>query len=76
MLVPCDDQDRVLPQALERTLQAVSGPTIIAVECGNVNTGAFGERLMRISVSDWATDTDDVDRVVEAPLHHAERANT
>lgn len=41
VLVPCDDQDRVLPHALERTLQSVSGPTIIAVECGNVNTGAF-----------------------------------
>lgn len=43
VLVPCDEQDRVLPQALERTLQAVSGPTIIAVECGNVNTGAFDD---------------------------------
>jgi len=43
VLVPCDDQDRVLPEALERTLQAVSGPTIIAVECGNVNTGAFDD---------------------------------
>ena len=30
-----------------------------------------GERLMRISVSDWATDDDDVDRVVEAMLRHA-----
>jgi glutamate/tyrosine decarboxylase-like PLP-dependent enzyme len=35
-----------------------------------------GERLMRISVSDWATDTDDVDRVVEALLRHAEQADT
>jgi glutamate/tyrosine decarboxylase-like PLP-dependent enzyme len=43
VMVPCDDQDRVLPQALDRTLQAVSGPTIIAVECGNVNTGAFDD---------------------------------
>jgi hypothetical protein len=31
---------------------------------------------MRISVSDWATDTDDVDRVVEALLRHAEQADT
>ncbi|HWL36524.1 MAG TPA: pyridoxal-dependent decarboxylase [Frankiaceae bacterium] len=30
-----------------------------------------GERLMRISVSDWATDEADVDRVVEAMLRHA-----
>jgi glutamate/tyrosine decarboxylase-like PLP-dependent enzyme len=43
VLVPCDDQDRVLPEALERTLQAVSGPTIVAVECGNVNTGSFDD---------------------------------
>ena len=41
--VPCDDQDRVLPEALGRALEAVSGPTIIAVECGNVNTGAFDD---------------------------------
>ncbi len=32
-----------------------------------------GERLMRISVSDWATDSDDVDRVAEALLRHAEQ---
>src|SRR3712207_2962613 len=43
VLVPCDDQDRVLPEALERTLRSVSGPTVIAVECGNVNTGAFDD---------------------------------
>jgi len=30
-----------------------------------------GERLMRVSVSDWATDEDDVDRVVDALLRHA-----
>jgi len=30
-----------------------------------------GERLMRISVSDWATDEADVDRVVEAMLRYA-----
>jgi glutamate/tyrosine decarboxylase-like PLP-dependent enzyme len=35
-----------------------------------------GERLMRISVSDWATDTDDVDRVVEALLQHAGQGDT
>ena len=31
-----------------------------------------GERLMRLSVSDWATDENDVDRVVEALLRYAE----
>ncbi|MGI8707143.1 MAG: aspartate aminotransferase family protein, partial [Actinomycetota bacterium] len=30
-----------------------------------------GKRLMRISVSDWATDEDDVDRAVEALLKAA-----
>jgi len=33
-----------------------------------------GERLMRISVSDWATDEDDVDRAIEALLRNAARA--
>ena len=41
--VPCDDQDRVRPEALEQALRAVSGPTVVAVECGNVNTGAFDD---------------------------------
>ena len=43
VMVPCDSEDRVLPDALARTLEAISGPTIIAVECGNVNTGAFDD---------------------------------
>lgn len=43
VMVPCDDQDRVIPAELERTLATVTGPTIIAVECGNVNTGAFDD---------------------------------
>lgn len=43
VMVPCDDQDRVLPGALAETLRAVSGPTILTVECGNVNTGAFDD---------------------------------
>jgi glutamate/tyrosine decarboxylase-like PLP-dependent enzyme len=30
-----------------------------------------GERLMRISVSDWATDDDDVDQAIEALLRNA-----
>jgi hypothetical protein len=31
---------------------------------------------MRLFVSDWATDTDDVDRVGEAPLRHVEQPVT
>lgn len=41
--VPCDAQDRVLPGALEEVLREVHGPTILTVECGNVNTGAFDD---------------------------------
>ncbi|GAA5200828.1 aminotransferase class V-fold PLP-dependent enzyme [Rugosimonospora acidiphila] len=41
--VDCDDQDRVRPDALARALHAIDGPTIAAVECGNVNTGAFDD---------------------------------
>lgn len=43
VLVACDGQDRVLPQELDRILRSVSGPTVIAVEAGNVNTGAFDD---------------------------------
>jgi hypothetical protein len=31
------------PDALERALRMTSGPTIVSVECGNVNTGAFDD---------------------------------
>lgn len=37
-------------------------------------TAYRGERLMRISVSDWATDEDDVDLAVDALLRHARSA--
>lgn len=43
VFVPCDEQDRVRPDALAAALQSVSGPTIVAVEAGNVNTGAFDD---------------------------------
>ncbi len=41
VMVPCDEQDRIRPESLEQALADISGPTIVAVECGNVNTGAF-----------------------------------
>ena len=41
--VACDDQDNVRPDALAETLRAIEGPTIVAVECGNVNTGGFDD---------------------------------
>ncbi|MDT7548385.1 MAG: hypothetical protein QOE84_779 [Actinomycetota bacterium] len=43
VMVPCDGEDRVLPEELERTLRGVSGPTILTVEAGNVNTGSFDD---------------------------------
>ena len=43
VLVPCDSEDRVDVAALRSTLESVSGPTIVAVECGNVNTGSFDD---------------------------------
>ena len=43
VLVPCDDQDRVRTDLLADTLRTRSGPTIVAVECGNVNTGSFDD---------------------------------
>ena len=51
--------DRVMAGVREEGVAFFSGTTF------------RGERLMRISVSDWATDESDVDRVVEALLRHA-----
>lgn len=59
VFVPCDDQDRVLPEALERALADLAGPTILAVEAGNVNTGAF----------------DDFDAVADLVQAHRDRGN-
>jgi glutamate/tyrosine decarboxylase-like PLP-dependent enzyme len=40
--VPCDDQGRVIPDALERELARDPGvPTIVTAQAGNVNTGSF-----------------------------------
>jgi len=43
VFVPCDEQDRVVPEALQQALRTVAGPTIITVESGNVNTGSFDD---------------------------------
>jgi len=43
VFVPCDDEDRVIPDALREVLASVSGPTVLTVECGNVNTGSFDD---------------------------------
>jgi glutamate/tyrosine decarboxylase-like PLP-dependent enzyme len=43
IVVPCDDQDAIRPDALARALQSIDGSAIVTVECGNVNTGAFDD---------------------------------
>ena len=52
VMVACDDQDRVLPDALAATLAGVTGPTILTVECGNVNTGAFDDFVAVADLAD------------------------
>lgn len=39
--VPADDQGRMRPDALAKTLAGIDGPTIVCAQAGNVNTGAF-----------------------------------
>jgi glutamate/tyrosine decarboxylase-like PLP-dependent enzyme len=39
--VGCDDEDRMLVDDLRVALGETDGPTIVCVEAGNVNTGAF-----------------------------------
>jgi len=39
--VPADGQGRMIVKELEKTLATCSGPTIVCVQAGNVNSGAF-----------------------------------
>jgi glutamate/tyrosine decarboxylase-like PLP-dependent enzyme len=39
--IPTDDQGRVRLEDLRATLAGMSGPTIVVLQAGNVNTGAF-----------------------------------
>ena len=39
--VPADGQGRMRPDALATILPGLSGPTILCIQAGNVNTGAF-----------------------------------
>jgi glutamate/tyrosine decarboxylase-like PLP-dependent enzyme len=41
LAVACDEQSNIRLDALEQALQSLTGPTILTVECGNINTGAF-----------------------------------
>lgn len=39
--VDCDDQGRVVPAAFATALSTTSGPTLVCLSAGNVNTGSF-----------------------------------
>ena len=39
--VPADGQGRMIPEKAEDALRAASGPVILCLQAGNVNTGAF-----------------------------------
>ncbi len=49
--VPCDEQGRILPDALESVLALLDGPTIVCAQAGNVNSGAFDplDRVVEIA---------------------------
>lgn len=57
--VPCDDQSRIMPAALDEVLEALEGPTVVCVESANINTGAF----------------DPFDQVADAADRHRSRGN-
>jgi glutamate/tyrosine decarboxylase-like PLP-dependent enzyme len=40
-VVPVDDQGRIRPDALAQTLGRAAGPTIVALQAGNIHSGAF-----------------------------------
>jgi glutamate/tyrosine decarboxylase-like PLP-dependent enzyme len=42
-LVPADDQGRIRVDALDRALRTSDGPTIVALQAGNVHSGAFDD---------------------------------
>lgn len=49
-IAAADDEGRMRPDALERVLDALDGPTIVCLQAGNVNSGAFDpfEKLIPI----------------------------
>ena len=40
-VAPADDQGRIVPEALGAALARAEGPTIVCVQAGEINTGAF-----------------------------------
>ena len=59
VVVPSDGQSRIDPEALDRALAQLVGPTIVSVESANVNTGSF----------------DPFEEVADLADHHRERGN-
>lgn len=57
--IVCDDEARMVPEALESTLAGLKGPTIICVESANINTGSF----------------DPFDEIADTAERHRERGN-
>lgn len=57
--VGSDPEARIDPQELDRALRGLAGPTIVCVEAGNINTGAF----------------DPFDAVADAAEDHRARGN-
>lgn len=41
LIVATDDQGRMIPAELEKTLAAGNGPAIVIIQAGQINTGAF-----------------------------------
>ncbi|GAA1424782.1 pyridoxal phosphate-dependent decarboxylase family protein [Agrococcus citreus] len=50
-VVDADDQGRMLPVALERTLERGEGPLIVCLQAGEVHTGAFDDFAALIPIA-------------------------
>jgi glutamate/tyrosine decarboxylase-like PLP-dependent enzyme len=48
--IPTDDQGRIRVDALEERLASVEGPTIVCLQAGNVNTGAFDDAAAALEI--------------------------
>lgn len=51
VVVDADDQGRMLPVALERTLEHGEGPLIVCLQAGEVHTGAFDDFAALIPIA-------------------------
>ncbi|MBF0276950.1 MAG: aspartate aminotransferase family protein [SAR324 cluster bacterium] len=51
IMIPVDDQGRMRADALSKEMSSISGPVIVCLQAGNVNTGAFdpAEEICRIA---------------------------